>query len=99
MSTIGTFNKTGDRFSGVINTLSLNAKVTLVPVERASESAPDYRLFAGTAEIGAGWSATAKASGREFVNLKIDDPSLHQPIYSRLVKNSGNEGYSLVWNR
>ena len=47
MATIGTFTRSGDSFTGSVKTLSINAKATIKPAEKASDKAPDYRVFAG----------------------------------------------------
>ncbi len=48
MATIGTFTKSGDTFTGSVKTLSINAKATIKAAEKASDKAPDYRVFAGS---------------------------------------------------
>lgn len=53
MATIGIFTSEGDGFSSVVSTLTLSAKVRIRPAEQASAKAPDFRLFAERAEIGA----------------------------------------------
>jgi len=50
MATIGTFTKTGESFTGAVNTLSINAKTTIKPSDKTSDKAPDYRVFAGTVD-------------------------------------------------
>ncbi|MFG1302459.1 DUF736 family protein [Xanthobacter sp. V3C-3] len=49
MATIGTFQQSGNEFTGEIVTLSLQAKkVRIVPDGRASgENAPSHRVFVG----------------------------------------------------
>ena len=51
MATIGTFTKNGDGFTGSVSTLTLDANVQVKPAEKTSEKAPDFRIFAGRAEI------------------------------------------------
>jgi uncharacterized protein (DUF736 family) len=97
MATIGNFQKTADRYTGTVNTLTLKAKISIVPVDKASDQAPDHRVFAGNAEIGAGWSARSKA-GNDYMSLKLDDPSFPAPLYGRLVK-SDDGTHAFVWNR
>ena len=83
MATIGTFKKTGTEYTGEIFTLSLQAKgVRLVPDLRASgENAPSHRVLVGRAEIGAAWTKKSN-EGREYLGLKLDDPSFAAPIYA-----------------
>ena len=87
---------TGWDSQGVINTMALKAKANIVPVERGNERAPDYRVFVGTAESGAAWSATAK-NGNAYLSVKLDDPSFAAPIFARLVESDGS--FALVWSR
>ncbi len=96
MATIGTFTKKDQGFQGTIATMSIKAKVSITPVERENEKAPDFRVFAGTAEIGAAWSATSKA-GNGYLSVKLDDPSFAAPIICRLVETGG--AHALVWTR
>jgi uncharacterized protein (DUF736 family) len=98
MATIGTFMKSGDgSYNGSIRTLSLNVKqAQLKPVEKESENAPDYRIFAGGTEFGAAWKKTSREN-RDYLSVKLDDPSFPAPIYANLV--DAEEGYNLVWSR
>ncbi|MBO6636894.1 MAG: DUF736 domain-containing protein [Roseitalea sp.] len=103
MATIGTFKKTGNEFVGEIVTLSVQAKnVRIVPEESSSNgNAPSHRVFVGRAEIGAAWSKTSN-EGRDYLSLKLDDPSFTQPIYANLFDDTvveGEESYSLIWSR
>ena len=94
MATIGTFTKTGESFTGAVKTLSINAKTTIKPADKASDKAPDYRVFAGSVEFGAAWKKTS-GEGRDYLSVKLDDPSFPAPIYASLV--DADEGYSLIW--
>lgn len=98
MATIGTFTKSSNGFTGTIQTVGLKAKVAIAPVEKRGDSAPDYRVYVGKVEIGAGWARTSKG-GREFVSLKLDDPSFPAPIYATLTEVEGQEGLQLIWSR
>lgn len=101
MATIGTFKKTNNDFAGEITTLSVQAKnVRIVPQEsRSNDKAPTHRVFVGRAEIGAAWSERAKESGREYLALKLDDPSFNAPIYANLLEDDDSDTYSLIWSR
>ena len=81
MATIGTFTKTENGFTGTIKTLSLNVKtVKFVPAEGDSERGPDFRIFAGATDFGAAWKKTARETQREYLSVKLDDPSFPAPI-------------------
>ena len=101
MATIGTFKKTGNNeFTGEIVTLSVQAKnVRLVPeATRSGDNAPSHRVFIGRVEIGAAWSKRSN-EGRDYLGLKLDDPSFTAPIYANLFDDEEGEGYSLIWSR
>ena len=98
MATIGTFTKTTDGFTGSINTLSLNVKsATFRPNDKSDDKAPDFRIFAGKAELGAAWKKVS-AEEREYLSVKLDDPSFADAIYASLVETD-DEVHSLVWSR
>ena len=101
MATIGSFKKSGsNEFTGDIVTLSVQAKgVRIIPDLRGSgENAPSHRVLVGRAEIGAAWSKRSN-EGREYLGLKLDDPSFNAPIYANLFDDEDGEGYSLIWSR
>lgn len=101
MATIGTFKKTANNeFTGEIVTLSVQAKnVRIVLETRATgENAPSHRVFVGRAEIGAAWAKRSN-EGRDYLGLKLDDPSFNAPIFANLFADEDGEGYSLIWSR
>ncbi|MHB0790595.1 DUF736 domain-containing protein [Bradyrhizobium sp. 5.13L] len=100
MATIGSFKKVGSDFQGEIVTLSLQTKgVRIVPeANRTNENAPSHRVFVGRAEIGAAWSKRSE-EGRDYLSLKLDDPSFNAPIYANLFNDEEGDGFSLIWSR
>ncbi|WP_312062455.1 DUF736 domain-containing protein [Brevundimonas sp.] len=97
MAAIGTFIAQGDGYTGSIKTLTLNVKsATFRPNEKSDDKAPDYRILAGTTEFGAAWKKTSQQN-REYLSVKLDDPSFPAPIYASLVES--DEGHSLIWSR
>jgi uncharacterized protein (DUF736 family) len=101
MATIGTFKKTGtNEFTGEIVTLSVQAKnVRIVPeTSRSGENTPSHRVYVGRVEIGAAWSKRSN-EGRDYLGLKLDDPSFTAPIFANLFDDEEGEGYSLIWSR
>ena len=101
MATIGTFKKTGNGFTGDITTLSVqaqNVRITPVETRSANEKAPSHRVMVGRAEIGAAW-AKKSDGGRDYLSVKLDDPSFNAPITANLFDDEGGETYSLIWSR
>ena len=97
MAAIGTFTAQGDGYTGSIKTLTLNVKsATLRPNEKSDEKAPNYRIFAGQTEFGAAWKRKSQQD-RDYLSVKLDDPSFPSPIYASLVEVEG--GHSLIWSR
>ena len=103
MSKIGTFKKTGaNEYTGTIRTLSLQAKnVRIIAAETSSsENAPSHRVDLAGIDLGAAWTKITKEEGREYLCLKIDDPSFYSPIYANLVADDDKGvNYSLMWSR
>ena len=101
MATIGTFTKNADgSLTGDIVTLSVQAaNVRIVPVDnRPSDNAPTHRVIIGDTEVGAGWTRIS-GEGREYLGLKLDDPSFAAPIFAHLFADPDGKGYSLIWSR
>ncbi|WP_113128843.1 DUF736 domain-containing protein [Rhizobium binxianense] len=99
MATIGTFTKTDSGYTGSVKTLTLNVKAKFVPAEGENERGPDFRIFAGATEFGAAWKKTARETQREYLSVKLDDPSFPAPIYASLVEAEDGEGQNLIWSR
>jgi uncharacterized protein (DUF736 family) len=110
MATIGTFTKRGDVLVGAIQTLTLDVELEIRKVSKASDNAPDFRIYArGTAkrpnetetEVGAAWKKTSRED-RDYLSLKLDDPSLPAPIFATLVEDqavSDGSRFTLIWTR
>jgi uncharacterized protein (DUF736 family) len=98
MATIGSFNQQADgSYTGAIKTLTLNVKqATFRANDSDTDKAPDFRVFAGQTEFGAAWKKTSREE-REYLSVKLDDPSFPAPIFASLVE--ADEGYSLIWSR
>lgn len=100
MATIGTFTKNGSGFQGAIVTMAVQAKGVRIVAEenRKNDDAPSHRVFVGGAEIGAAWPKKS-SEGRDYLALKLDDPSFAKPIYANLFDDEGGETHSLIWSR
>ncbi|MDB5584922.1 MAG: hypothetical protein JWR80_10098 [Bradyrhizobium sp.] len=100
MANIGSFKKVGTEYHGEIVTLSVQAKnVRIVPEDSTGkDAAPSHRLFVGRAEIGAAW-AKKSSEGRDYLSVKIDDPSFNAPIFANLFDDDGADTSTLIWSR
>lgn len=100
MANIGTFTKNEQGFVGEIVTLMFQAKNVRLVAEptNGNENAPSHRVYAGRAEIGAAWSKRSN-EGRDYLSVKLDDPSFTTPIYANLFDEQGGESYTLIWSR
>jgi uncharacterized protein (DUF736 family) len=100
MANIGSFKKVGNELQGEIVTLSVQSKGVRIVTEtsRGNDNAPSHRVYVGRAEIGAAWSKRSE-EGRDYLSLKLDDPSFNAPIYANLFDNEDGEGYTLIWSR
>jgi uncharacterized protein (DUF736 family) len=100
MANIGSFKKVNSEYQGEIVTLSVQTKgVRIVPeTNRSTENAPSHRVYVGRAEIGAAWSKRS-TEGRDYLSVKLDDPSFTAPIYANLFDDEDGEGFTLIWSR
>ena len=100
MANIGSFKKVGNEFQGEIVTLSVQTKgVRIVPeANRSGDNAPSHRVFVGRAEIGAAWSKRSN-EGRDYLSLKLDDPSFTAPIFANLFDDEDGKSFNLIWSR
>ncbi len=91
MAQIGTFTTKDGKYTGTIRTMTINVKAQLVPnKEKASDGAPDFRLYAGGAELGAAWRQESKDGPRTSPsNLMIQvSPSPCAPPSSKTKKTA-----------
>ena len=99
MATIGSFTSTSTGFTGSIKTLSLTVKARFERIENPSDKGPHFRIYSGAVELGAAWQKHSDQSGRDYLSVKLDDPSFPAPIYATLVEVEGEDGLSLIWSR
>ncbi len=103
MATIGTFSATDDKgFVGTIRTMTINVKTKFVPNKNknGNDKAPDFRIYAGGAELGAAWRSKSKGEeGGDYLSVKLDDPSFDKPIQAAFFENKDDNTGALVWNR
>ena len=102
MSIIGTFTPTKEGgWSGNIRTLTINVKARFVPNDnQENERAPAFRVFAGQSEIGAAWRERSNGEyHRDYLSVKLDDPSLLKPINAALFEDAEHKAAKMVWSR
>ena len=99
MPAIGTFTPAKDGYVGTIRTLTMNVKAKIVANdEKASEDAPDFRIYTGRTELGAAWESRSKTEEpRDSLSVVLDDPSFAKPIRAALFEDE--DAAVLVWNR
>src|SRR6185437_8419691 len=70
-----------DGWTGIIQTLSINAKVRLVPNDnRNTGHAPAFLLFFGRMRTGESWHARTDGAGpKDYLRVTLDDPSSIAP--------------------
>jgi uncharacterized protein (DUF736 family) len=78
--------------------VTLNVKATFRPDEKDNDKAPDFRILAGATEFGAAWKKTSR-EGRDYLSVKLDDPSFPAPIYASLIEAEDGESHALIWSR
>lgn len=100
MAIIGTFSKTDDGYVGTIRTMTINVKAKFLRnADKTNDKAPDYRVFAGGAELGAAWREKGKDGDKEYLSVKLDDPSFAAPVRAALFENDGEGTGVLAWSR
>jgi uncharacterized protein (DUF736 family) len=102
MAVIATFMPAKDGgWVGTIRTLTINAKVRLVPNDdRTSKKAPAFRVFMGNLRIGDAWEAkTGGLSPKDYLRVRLDDPLLPEPVIAALFQTQDGSGAQLFWDR
>jgi uncharacterized protein (DUF736 family) len=79
----------------------MNAKVRLVPNDnRDNENAPAFRVFVGRSRIGDAWEARSSGeSPKDYLRVRLDDPSLPEPLNAAQFQFEDGAGAQLVWSR
>jgi len=68
--------------------LSRNARICL-----ASSPSTNNQV-----ELGAAWKK-ASTEGREYISVKLDDPTWAAPVYASLLEAEDGKGLNLLWSR
>ncbi len=100
MANIGTFTKTGNEYKGEIVTMSVQQKnVRIVPETSDNENAPSHRVFVGRAGNRRRPGPRPRNEGRDYLSVKLDDPSFTAPIFANLFDDEDGKSYNLIWSR
>jgi len=92
--TLGTFSKQDNgTYTGMLRTLNASAAISIVPADKHSDNAPDYRVYAGQRyEVGAGWSQVAKSSGETYVEPEDRGPGIRAELGSLSARQTREPG-------
>ena len=90
-------------FMGRISTLAVAMTIALKPVHSANPKAPRFEIHALTpnrtwVQVGAFFELTSNNTGEAFLNGRIDDPSLAQPLQVSAFRQEDGS-YNVVWQR
>ena len=102
MAVIGIFTPAKDGgWIGNLHTLTMNIKLRFVPNDdRDNDQSPAFRIFAGRSDLGAAWrQRTNGEDAREYLSVRLDDPSWPEPISAALFEMEEGKEARLVWNR
>jgi uncharacterized protein (DUF736 family) len=50
-------------------------------------------------DLRAAWQKVSEQTGREYLSVKLDDPSFPAAIYATLAEVEGEDGFHLIWSR
>ena len=101
---LGYITETDTGFEGTLAMLTLTTPIRIVENAQKDEGSrqPDYRVLAGGAgaPIGAGWTKTGKASGRDYISLTLADPAIGpRKVYANIAPVKGEDGrHVILWN-
>lgn len=104
MAAIGYVNGNPEEgFVGQLKTLSIRASIEIRPNRsKNGDIQPDYRVYSDGVEIGAGWTRTGEASGKDYVSLSLAAPEFGpRRLYANLGRAAGQDDdatYAVIWN-
>lgn len=103
MPAIGYVNQDDNgSFKGQLKTLSIRAEITITAnARKTNDVQPDYRVFSGDVEIGAGWNRRSESSGKDYVSLSLAAPEFGpRRLYANLGRAAGKDdgSFAIIWN-
>ena len=57
-----------------------------------------HRIDVSRTEVEVAWSQRS-SEGRDYLSLKLDDPSFNALIFANLFDDADDEGYTPIWSR
>src|SRR5262245_53721876 len=100
MPVIGTFTPVEAGYAGNISTLTLKAEISILSNPRKEgRNPPDFRLMAGSVEVGAAWRRNNQGTQKVILRVKLDDPTLPEPIWGALLEPGADGIARLLWQR
>lgn len=102
MSRIGYVSRMPDgTFVGYLRTISIKSPISITPVERKVEKAPDWRIVTeDDIDLGSGWTMRNSTTGETYLNLQFSSPEFGR-FYANLNPEAGIEHdgrIALMWN-
>jgi uncharacterized protein (DUF736 family) len=105
MAAIGYVEKLPENkgYKGTLQTLNLNAPITIVPNDRKTSSKhPDFIVLSRRFELGAGWVRRNEETDEEYVSLSFAAPELgRSKVYANLGRAAGQDDpnvFAIIWN-
>lgn len=88
---------------GRITTVALALTIALRPVQSNNDRAPKFEILALGAnrawvQVGALFELTSNSTGEAFLQGKIDDPSMANPLYIACFRQDDGS-YNVAWSR
>lgn len=90
-------------FKGQLKTLSIRAEISIAAnARKTSDAQPDYRVYSGDVEIGAGWNRRSETSGNEYISLSLAAPEFGpRRLYANLARaadDTRDDRFVILWN-
>ena len=97
MANIGSFKKVNAEFQGEIVTLTVRPGVSALFPRPAGVATRRPPVGSSLAESAAAWPKHS-AEDRDYLSVKLDDPSFNAPIFANLFDGE-DDTYNLIWSR
>ncbi len=99
MRKIGEFDLRGNSFAGQIHFINQSVDLVFWPREKKGEFSPDFDIYKESYVVGSAWRRKTLDTEKDYLSVKLDDPTFLAPIYARLLDKDERSKYALVWQR